>query len=554
MGSSGQDNTEDRVLSRGRRCNLLFVCWAALCPAVAAVHADSLADRPPPGPHHRLTTEDHASCPSSRTGQPIVGTTYFYWYDVYTGEHMTNPDGTSALTRRPPADAMADLSYRSVGWHERQLLDVAAAGIDFIMPVYWGLPGEYEAWSAVGLRALVQAHERMTAARASDAAAPRPPAIGMFYDTSTLQHHGRDTKEAIDLTTDEGREWFYVTIRDFWSLIPPNQWARVDGRPIVFLYAASFAAAVDEELFTDLRARFQAEFGTDLFVVRHVDWPGKADAWYIWGGATGLRIGRHVAALGPGYDESAVQGRRPPLIVDRQRGAFYDRQWESLLRIAPVCRPWIVHVETWNEWHEGTDIARSHDANDLYMRATAKYADAFRAGVRLDPQGPFVNARQVTWSGRRVGGLHLRESGGDGRWHRTVVDDSPAVSSIEGARPEWGRYLYFDVDDSYLFGDVGLAAEVTVVFRDDGGCGRFWIEYDSSDPESGPLAGAFRSSPAVTVGQTGTWRSITRQLPDALLCNRCNGADLRLAIDGERRQLTVRELIVRRLPGRGINE
>ncbi len=538
-----------RALSRGR----LVVHagpWVMAVAGLAAIplHAGSLNDRPPPGPYYRLTAADHAGCASSPLGRPIVGTSYFYWYDVYTGEHIANPDGTSALTRRPPADAMADLSYRSVGWHERQLRDVAAAGLDFILPVYWGLPGEYEAWSFVGLRTLVQAHDRMTAA-GTNSPAGRPPAIGMFYDTSTLQHHGRAAKAPIDLTTDDGREWFYVTIRDFWSLIPPAKWARIDGRPIVFLYAASFAAAVDETLFDDLRARFKADFGTDLFLVRHMDWPGEADAWYIWGGATGLKIGRHVAALGPGYDHSAVPGRTP-LIVDRRRGAFYDRQWESLLRIAPACRPWIVHVETWNEWHEGTDVARSHADGDLYMRATAKFANAFRAGVRLEPDGPFVNARQVTWSGRREGGLRLRESSGDGRWRRTVVDGSPAVTSMEGERPEWNRFLYFDVDDSYVFGDVGLAAEVTVVFRDDGGCRQFRIEYDSSDPEAGPLAGAFRSSPPIAVGQTGTWRSVTLHLPDALFANRCNDADLRLAVHDGPQQLTVRELVVRRLPGR----
>ena len=56
----------------------------------------------------------------------------------------------------------------------------------------------------------------------------------------------------------------------------------------------------------------------------------------------------------------------------------------------------------YEHWHEGTDIARSRDWGDLYMRATAKYAEAFRKGVRLEPRGEFINASRVRWSGRDV--------------------------------------------------------------------------------------------------------------------------------------------------------
>jgi hypothetical protein len=76
------------------------------------------------------------------------------------------------------------------------------------------------------------------------AAGQKPPKIGLFYDTSTLQHN-RAGYHA-DLTTDLGRAWFYATIRDFFALIPPRHWAMIDGRPLVFLYAAGFAAKHDQ--------------------------------------------------------------------------------------------------------------------------------------------------------------------------------------------------------------------------------------------------------------------------------------------------------------------
>jgi hypothetical protein len=66
----------------------------------------------------------------------------------------------------------------------------------------------------------------------------KPPAIGLFYDTSILQHNGSNADGSsyhVDLTTDFGKQWFYTAIRDFFSLIPPAKWARIDGRPIIFL-------------------------------------------------------------------------------------------------------------------------------------------------------------------------------------------------------------------------------------------------------------------------------------------------------------------------------
>lgn len=518
-------------------------------PAVAA----SVASRPAPGPYCPLEAEAHAAAESYMSGRPIVGTTYFYWYDVYTNAHIRNPDGTDALTTHPPAAAMADVSYKSVEWHYAQLRDIKEAGIDFILPVFWGIPGEYTSWSFAGLPPLVEAHNRMQAESEANPARPAPPRIGLFYDTSTLLYNkgtGNQLRagEKTDLTSDAGREWFYATIRDYFSMIPADKWARVDGKPIVFLYAAGFAKAVDDKLFADTQRRFARDFSTGLFIVREESWPGDSDASYRWGGALGLAIGDGVAGLGPGYDHSAVPGRKP-LIVSRQNGAFYDRQWERLLRMKTVRRPWIVHVETWNEHHEGTDIARSEEYGDAYIRATARHAQLFKSGAQLDPDGPFARADRVRWSGRRVEGLELLPSGGDGCWQGSSLEGSIAVTSVPCPADNPPAYLYFRIDDSYMYDEMDRAAEVTVVFRDDGGCDQFTIEYDNTDATIGPREGAFRPSAAVQVGSSGTWRTAKLILPDVRFIDRANNADLRLSITGRNRRLTVRELIVRKLRG-----
>lgn len=486
-------------------------------------------------------------------GQPVVGTSYFYWYDVYSGAHIRNADGTDALTTHPPAAAMADFSYKSADWHYAQLRDIREAGIDFILPVYWGVPGHQSHWSVVGLPPLVAACDRMLAESRTHPDGPVPPAIGMFFDTSTLRWnrpHGSSTVagEPIDVTTDAGKRWFYTCIRDFFSMIPPGKWARVDGDPIVFVYAAEFAKAKDASLWAYVQERFRTDFATGLFIAREASWPGRTEAWYRWGGAHGLLVGDNIAALGPGYDHSAVPGRAP-LVVSRQNGAFYVQQWEKLLQMNPLRRPWMVHIETWNEYHEGSDVARSQEYGDRYIRMTAQYAEMFRAGLQLDPRGAFAHADAVRFSGRQSEGLELLAGQLDGPWRRTIVEGSPAVVSVPNPPDKHVTYVYFDVDNSYMFDEIDRSVEVTVVFRDDGGCGSFFIEYDNADAAAGPADGAFRAMPPIEVGTSGTWRTIKTILPQARFVDRTHGGDLRLAVLGKQRALTVREVIVRKLPG-----
>ena len=92
----------------------------------------------PPGPYVHLTQDDLAEASGFHQGQPIVGTYFFYWYNIHTKEHFINSDGSDALVDHPVSEE--DFSYSSSDWWAREMRDVTAAGIDFIAPVYWGCP------------------------------------------------------------------------------------------------------------------------------------------------------------------------------------------------------------------------------------------------------------------------------------------------------------------------------------------------------------------------------------------------------------------------------
>jgi hypothetical protein len=500
--------------------------------AASLVGAEMPADFTLPEPPGRYVDKaaDEAVAAGFRSGSPLVATTYFYWYDAPKA-HVIDADGSDALTDHPPT--LEGFSYKNVDWHAHQLEDMIAAGIDAALPVYWGTPVEAGGWSNRGLPPLVAARERLLAE------GKRPPAIGLFYDTSTLRHNPPGWH--VDLTTEAGRTWFYGTIRDFFSLVPPEHRATVDGRPLVFLYASAFARDVDAALFPAVRRMFRRDFGSDLFLVKMRGWPGEADSEYQWGAALGPKL-LDTAGLGPGYDHSAVPGRAP-LVRERDGGRFYEFGWQRLLMKDPRTRPWLVHLETWNEFHEGTEICETAEYGREYIELTRRFADLFHAGRRLDPAEIGPSRPLVEATPERSAGLSLVPMpDGDGPVVEKLVSGREAWSTVPNRFSPMSRYLYFEVEDYFLY-DGDEPVEVKVQYWD-AGPGSFRIDYDSSDPALGGTAQQFRSGGTQAIAESGTWKEAAFVLPHARFAGRANGADFRLAAIGG--DLVVAVVVVRR--------
>ena len=499
----------------------------------AALGADLPADfklSPPPGSFVGAARPDNSATGRFKAGTPLVATSYFYWYDEATKAHLVDGDGTDALTDHPPT--LKGLSYKNVDWHRGQLTDMQAAGIDIVLPVYWGGPHTSESWSDLGLPKLVAARKKLLDQ------GKRPPAIGMFYDTSTLRHNRGGYH--VDLTTSAGQRWFYGTIRNFFSLIPAKHRATIDGKPLVLLYSHTFAKKVDDRLFPAVRRMYRAQFGTDLYLVKMPGWPGKADSQYQWGAALSPQM-LDTAGIGPGYDHSAVPGRSP-LVRKRDDGRFYRFGWWRLLAMEPATRPWLVHLETWNEFHEGTEICETAEFGRKYIDMTRKYAKMFHARKRIDPRGGKGAAAVVSATPAKSSGIEaLNLSEGDGPIVRKTVVGEAAWCMTQNRHSD-NRYMYFDVDYSFLYdGDESL--EVTITYLDSGPRA-FAIEYDSADPSLRGLAQHFRVGPSQQITGSGKWKQVRWTITHARFAGRANNADFRLACVGK--DLCVSHISIRR--------
>jgi Domain of unknown function (DUF5010) len=323
------------------------------------------------------------SLTSFSSQQRLATTYYFYWHD------LTDPTRLARFAGRfhSPPDP-AHYSFLLPETHAREFGDMLAAGLDFVLPVYWGEPGHPgrttgptapHYWSTEGIPAMVEALDRLAAAGAP------PLQVGMFYDTTILAN--------ADLTTPNGKEYFYVNVRDFYSRFPPHYWAAIDNRPIVWLYDTAWVSAFDQSSIDYLSDRFAQDFGgLRLFVVREDQWqtskgvdpaqPVQSEGLYAWGAAVaGYNPAPEltVAQVGPGFDNTAYCTGGPEhncFDVDREGGARYERD----LQQAVAGPRTLLAVETWNEFSEGTDIAETVETGRQYIDLTRTYADRFKQG------------------------------------------------------------------------------------------------------------------------------------------------------------------------------
>jgi glycoprotein endo-alpha-1,2-mannosidase len=252
----------------------------------------------------------------------------------------------------------------------RQLDAAGRAGLDGLIVSWWGR-GSPEA----------QVFDRLLSAAVTSGLRLAP-----YYETGELWPRGAEGVAA-----------------DLLDLLGPRAaspaWLRVDGRPVVFLYAAHRLRPEGWDLVVRrLHAADRRPFlvpdspGPD-WLAQSPGWLTRFDGLHLYSPipllsrgadlATALRA-RAVAAraagrpfmapVAPGFDDRTI--REPGTLVSRDGGATYDRTWRAALAVDPA---WIL-VASWNEWHEGSEIEPSREHGSRYLEATRAWAERFRAG------------------------------------------------------------------------------------------------------------------------------------------------------------------------------
>ena len=304
-------------------------------------------------------------------------THYFYWYQGDERKeapfaHVRYADGSSELTDQPLEGAGPWFSHDRVQWHRDQLSDIRNAGIDVIIPVYWGSAAQKREFASKGLNCMTQALKELKAEGRSF------PLVGMFFDTSAMWVQYGDRP---DLKQDEVKETFYGMIKDFFLQVPDEFRAVVQlpaekgGYPayIVVLYTASWFSDLDASFVEYCNKRFAEDFGG-----RRALWIGSSDyrpraavmdGYSNYGAGLGLQYDDtgwiDIAGVGAGYDDSAVRGRTTP-IRSRMGGDTYRKDWDALTAKTP---DWLI-VDGWNELHEGSDICATRQYGTGYASAT----------------------------------------------------------------------------------------------------------------------------------------------------------------------------------------
>jgi len=344
----------------------LVAAYLGVGPTKQVLESGFAGPQPGCAPAQQASPETTAA---TRAPERMVAAYFYYWYDLPRGIHHQD------LTDRPTD---LDTSYRSVAWFKRQFADMAEAGIDVALATYWGAA---EVSSDVGA-------VNMGRAAAQLAREGKPaPKVAMFLDTGAVAGWPLPQR---DFTKPENRERLYAMVKRFYEALPREQWAQVDGKTLLWLWAAWFDIRFDGQLFTDLRTWFARDFGSELYVVGDNSWrygrnPGgervstDLEGYYEWGaGVYGYRpLDGGVAQVGPGYDERPLDGPgRKRRVAPREGGAFYERG----LTAAVNSDSRILAIETWNEYHEASEVAESVEYGRRYIELTRRYADAFKRG------------------------------------------------------------------------------------------------------------------------------------------------------------------------------
>ncbi len=298
--------------------------------------------------------------------RPLFAATYYTW-SRWPDRHLGKAD--TALPLHVTAPAAADPTQAA--WHERELDDAAAAGIDALLIANVPAPTPFDSV----LAALSRALERRSAAGAT------PVRVGLLIDPFfvAVEQAGGETAvklDPLDLRDAATRAAFLAPLDAFCAAIAPPFRATLEERLLVVVGNDALVGTVPPDFFDAIEQVGPERFGTTpLFVIEQSWGLAERPQWRRRATLAGLQQTGAVATLGPGFlDAEAARGLIRPLASRAQ----FLADAAPLLRV-PRSPLDLLLLDSWNQLDDGSALAPTLESGTRYVGALRELREAWSA-------------------------------------------------------------------------------------------------------------------------------------------------------------------------------
>ena len=346
-----------------------------------------------------------------------------YYHDSCTYHPPAEPpqyDATGAVIEGSLKNSTMEnittwFDWMNESWNQWEIRCIMRSGIDVLMPVYWWneVP-TMNPWAIDGLHALVQSWYHLGPKLVNESQAlnltdayQKMPKICLFYDTTCMKQlwaynmskndtlHGNqsyswyfDNGAGANLNDAYWQEKFWRNIDDFISAVMQyggNCSFFWNNRFVVWLYSSGWFSDVGTSVFDYCRAKCVEKYGHSIYFVGGQGWKkAGVDGVCDWGAccsqhdpqSTGIPVG----GVGPGYYNLGAIAGQTPLYTARDPSKYLS-EWHNIMDEGAM---WI-HVETWNELHEGTGICWTQEYGFKWIDLTRQMADIFHSMTGYNP-------------------------------------------------------------------------------------------------------------------------------------------------------------------------
>jgi hypothetical protein len=177
----------------------------------------------------------------------------------------------------------------------------------------------------------------------------------------------------------------------------------------------------------------------------------------------------------------------------------------------------LVTIETWNEWHEGSEITVSKEYGKKYLKMTADYIDVWK---KTDySTSPYVWFKPGM--NPHLRGLWPIDTLENKSWTTKIIENQESLFLADRSK-SFSNGLYLDVNDSFSYAEKETHW-ITVEYLDRGR-NSWFFQYDGAAPSQ-------KNTPLVILRNTRKWKLFTFKVTDTYFGGRLDsGADLILKI------------------------